>query len=191
MRFSKFKTLVLLIIFISAACSKDSDNKKITEKDPIIHSAHLTDGWYPQNEIRLTRTLKEYFTQAKKEFGFVIDPMSVKGLIVPHAGMYYSGLCAAATYQSLLLPNGEKNDKFKNVIILAPSHTTFVNGVALPDYSTYKTVLGEIKIDTNAIRILSKSEIFTVMKEAHDKEHAIEIQLPFLQEVLNDFKNGN
>ncbi|MFA6534912.1 MAG: AmmeMemoRadiSam system protein B [Candidatus Babeliales bacterium] len=188
MRFSKFKTLVLLIIFISAACSKDSDNKKITEKDPIIHSAHLTDGWYPQNEITLTRTLKEYFTQAKKEFGFVIDPMSVKGLIVPHAGMYYSGLCAAATYQSLLLPNGEKNDKFKNVIILAPSHTTFVNGVALPDYSTYKTVLGEIKIDTNAIRILSKSEIFTVMKEAHDKEHAIEIQLPFLQEVLNDFK---
>lgn len=188
MRFPKFKSLALLIIFITAACSKDSANKKITEKDPIIHSAHLTDGWYPQNEITLSKTLKEYFTQAKKEFGVVIDPMSVRGLIVPHAGMYYSGLCAAATYQSLLLPDGEKNDKFKTVIILAPSHTTFVNGVALPDYNTYKTVLGEIKIDTNAIKLLSKSEIFTVMKNAHDKEHAIEIQLPFLQQVLNDFK---
>ncbi|MFH1254490.1 MAG: AmmeMemoRadiSam system protein B [bacterium] len=188
MRFSKFKPLVLLIIFISAACSKDSENKKVTEQEPIIHSAHLTDGWYPQNEIALTKTLKEYFTQAKKEFGVVIDPMSVKGLIVPHAGLYYSGLCAAATYQSLFLPDGEKNDKFKTVIILAPSHTTFINGIALPDYNTYKTVLGEIKIDTNAIKLLSKSEIFTVMKNAHDKEHAIEIQLPFLQQVLNDFK---
>ncbi len=188
MRFAKFKPLVLLIIFISAACSKDSDKNKATEQEPIIHSAHLTDGWYPQNKINLIKTLKEYFTQAKKDFNFVIDPNSVRALIVPHAGMYYSGLCAAATYQSLLQADEAKNDTLKTVIILAPSHTTFINGISLPDYNTYQTVLGEIKVDTNAIKLLSKSEIFTVMKNAHDKEHAIEIQLPFLQEVLNDFK---
>ena len=188
MRFSKFKPFVLLIIFITAACSKDSDNKKITEQEPIIHSAHLADGWYPQNEIALIKTLKEYFIQAKKELGLVVDPRSIRGLIVPHAGMYYSGLCAAATYQSLLLPDGEKNDKFKTVIILAPSHRTFINGVALPEYNIYKTTLGEIKTDTQAINILKKSTLFTVMKDVHDKEHAIEIQLPFLQQVLTDFK---
>ncbi len=187
-KFKKFKPIILLAIFISAACSKDNTDKKTTEHDPVIHLAHLTDGWYPQDEMALTETLKDFFTQAKKEFNLVGDSQSVKGLIVPHAGMYYSGLCAAATYQSLLLQDGAKNDTYKTVIILAPSHTTFINGIALPDYDVYKTALGEIKVDTQALKILKNSSLFKIMKEAHDKEHAIEIQLPFLQQVLSNFK---
>ena len=186
--FKKFKPFVLFIIFISAACSKDSDSKKASDLDPIIHSAHLTDGWYPQDAMVLTKTLKDFFSQAKKDFNLDCDPRLVRGLIVPHAGMYYSGLCAASAYQSLLLPDGAKNDSFKTVIILAPSHSTFINGTALPDYNVYKTVFGEIKTNTRALKILKISTLFTVMKNAHDKEHAIEIQLPFLQQALTNFE---
>ena len=87
----------------------------------------------------------------------------------------------------LLNPDGSKNNTLERVIILAPSHRTFINGISFPEYNTYKTALGEIKVDTEAIKILSKAPSFLVSKEAHDKEHAIEIQLPFLQHVLINF----
>lgn len=188
MRSFKFKSMMLFVVFISAACSKDNPNKKNANPDPVIHSAHLTNDWYPQDENFLKNTLSTYFAKAKKDFKITIDPNSIKALIVPHAGWYFSGLCAASAYQSLLNPDGSKNNTLERVIILAPSHRTFINGIAFPEYNTYKTALGEIKVDTEAIKILSKAPSFLVSKEAHDKEHAIEIQLPFLQHVLNNFK---
>jgi AmmeMemoRadiSam system protein B/AmmeMemoRadiSam system protein A len=188
MRSLKYKPIILLIMFIAAACSKDNHDKKNPNPEPIVHLAHLTDGWYPQSEISLQKALQEYFAQAQKYFKFQADPNSVKAIIVPHAGLYYSGLCAASTYQSLLNSDGSKNNHIERVILLAPSHRVFVNGIAFPEYNVYKTALGEIKVDTEVIKILSKASAFTISKETHDKEHSIEIQLPFLQHVLNDFK---
>ncbi len=188
MYYLKYNPIILLAILISAACSKDGLENKISNPEPVTHLAHLTDGWYPQNEIIIQKTLKEYFAQAQKHFKIRNDTNSVKALIVPHAGWYYSGLCAASVYQTLLNSDGSKNNHIEKVIILAPSHRTFVNGIAFPEYNNYKTALGEIKVDTEAIKTLSKSPYFSLSKEAHDMEHAIEIQLPFLQYVLNSFK---
>lgn len=153
----------------------------------IIKKNHLNNSWYPQKKEKLIENINFYLNKAKKEFKVHVDPNKIKILIVPHAGYYYSGLCAATAYQTLLSNNG-KNKKIKNVIILAPSHTKFINGIALPNFDIYQTILGNIKINKEKLTKLKKNNSFKTDEEIFSKEHAIEIQLPFLQKTIVNFK---
>lgn len=104
-------------------------------------------------------------------------------LISPHAGYQYSGLVAAHAYKLL------EGRSFDTVVIVAPSHHAAFEGVSVYDQSGYETPLGVVPLDTVFIGAL-KEEYSKVryLPEAHAQEHSLEIQLPFLQTCLSDFK---
>jgi len=195
MLLNRIKTFLLIVMLLfttlcTISCSKAKKSKRA--KPTIVHTSQLPAGWYTQDKQQLSQEIDLYLASAKKGFDVPVDPITIKALIVPHAGHYYSGLCAASAYQTLQNQNAiqdRKNQHINRVIILAPSHTHFFNGISLPYYTTYRTVLGDLNVDTEIVTSLGKQcQLFKQFEEAHMQEHAIEVQLPFLQKTIADFK---
>ncbi len=184
----RINSALALIVCASclSSCNKSNTIKAANKMPPIVHVAHLPAGWYPQQADVLSQELSHYFNLAKEHFSVAADASSVRALIVPHAGMYFSGLCAATVYQTLF-DGIQKNKNIKRVIILCPSHTTFLKGCALPRFNVYRTALGDVTIDKEALDMLAVGHSFKGDSRAHEQEHAIEIQLPFLQKTIDDF----
>ena len=107
-----------------------------------------------------------------------------RGLIVPHAGYVYSGSTAASAYRCLALDPGQ----VKRVLLLGPAHRVYVAGVAIPSTDRFATPLGEIELDREALDRLVQMPGVEVSDEAHRDEHSLEVQLPFLQTVLDRFR---
>jgi AmmeMemoRadiSam system protein B/AmmeMemoRadiSam system protein A len=104
----------------------------------------------------------------------------VRALIVPHAGYQYSGPTAGKAYALLA---GARH--IRRVLVIAPSHHVAFQGACVGDYDGYSTPLGEISVDTVACKeLLQCSSMVSVRREAQEPEHALEVQLPFIQEVL-------
>jgi AmmeMemoRadiSam system protein B len=106
-----------------------------------------------------------------------------KALIVPHAGYIYSGPVAASAYQYL----SPIRDIIKRVIIIGPSHRLAFKGVALSSADYFETPLGTIPIDKAAQEKIVDIAGVQIIDLAHASEHSLEVQLPFLQQVLDDF----
>lgn len=106
-----------------------------------------------------------------------------KALIVPHAGYIYSGPIAASAYQYLL----PIRHIIKRVIIIGPSHRLSFKGVALSSADYFETPLGAIPIDKKAQEKIVDIAGVEILDLAHAAEHSLEVQLPFLQQVLDDF----
>ncbi len=107
----------------------------------------------------------------------------VKALIVPHAGIQYSGPIAASAYSQLR----ESADKYKHVVILGPSHKVPLVGMAVPSVDKFKTPLGEVLVSAKIIHKILALPSVQISDEAHKAEHSIEVQLPFLQTLLPEF----
>jgi AmmeMemoRadiSam system protein B len=102
------------------------------------------------------------------------------GAVVPHAGLMYSGHVAAAFYAMAELP--------RRFIILCPNHTGFGHFAAINREGSWRTPLGDVKIDTPlADALMSHAPILADDWRAHAREHSLEVQLPFLQQLLGDF----
>lgn len=137
-----------------------------------IRESVLAGTWYPappeQLRAQLQRLLKaaETFSPAGR----------LVGMVVPHAGIGYSGQVAAPAYKLL------QGRRFETVVIIAPSHHVRFEGVSVYDRGGYRTPLGVIPLDTELIAaIRSADSDVRYVPEAHRKEHALEIQLPFVQ----------
>ncbi len=190
------KSLCLSLFLVSTACSHSTlptQDLSLTKGSVVehCHEAHLSEGWYSKDPLKLNHELEFYLRLAAQDFSVEVAEDSVQALVVPHAGYYYSGLCAATAYQTLLPRHNNsvpfaKNERIKRVIILAPSHTHYFRGVALPDYTHYKTALGTLIVDQEACTKLAKHSLFAKRPDAHGKEHAIEMQLPFIQKTIAD-----
>ena len=102
----------------------------------------------------------------------------VAALILPHAGYYFSGNVAAAAYGTL-----NPTKKYERVYLLGPSHHEWLDGASVNcAFDRYATPLGEVAVDTAmARRLIEADSVFTYRAEAHDREHCLEVQLPFLQ----------
>ena len=107
-----------------------------------------------------------------------------KALIVPHAGYVYSGSTAALAYARL----SSVRSTIRRVVLFGPVHRVPVRGLALPGAAFFATPLGRIEIDQAAVAALTPLEQVVVSPAAHAQEHSLEVQLPFLQLVLDDFK---
>jgi AmmeMemoRadiSam system protein B len=108
---------------------------------------------------------------------------SVAGLIAPHAGYVYSGKTAAYGYKTI------EGMDFENVIVISPSHREYFKGISIYSGDAYETPLGKILVNQDlSEKLISESEIIYSGTEGHKYEHALEVQLPFLQTVLKDFK---
>lgn len=107
-----------------------------------------------------------------------------KMLIVPHAGYQYSAPAAAQAYR----PLADFAGRIKTVILLGPAHWAAVKGAALSSADWFVTPLGKVPVDRELTASLSSVKGFAVNDAAHKDEHSLEVQLPFLQKVLGDFK---
>jgi MEMO1 family protein len=121
---------------------------------------------------------------AAAKLGVDVPDGSPKAIIVPHAGYIYSGTTAALAYASL--SNARKT--IRRVVLLGPVHRVPVRGLALPGVDAFATPLGDIEIDQLAVAAITPLRQVVVSPAAHALEHSLEVQLPFLQAVLDDFK---
>lgn len=106
----------------------------------------------------------------------------VTGLVAPHAGYVYSGLTAAYAYNTI------KGNGFKTVIVLSPSHHEFFHGISVYNGDAYRTPLGDVPVNKELRDFLTEDgeNIFNGTR-GHGREHAVEVQLPFLQATLGQF----
>ncbi len=143
-----------------------------------IRESVIAGTWYPSDPAQLKKELAGYLDRARPS-----DPEGeLTGLVVPHAGYIYSGSVAAWSYKLLL------KSRFDRVLILAPSHQASFAGASIYNLGGYRTPLGIVPLDTETIDELYKNTaIIHYVPQADSKEHSLEIQLPFLQVVLNTF----
>lgn len=107
----------------------------------------------------------------------------VAALIVPHAGYYFSGEVAASAYSQL-----NPGHKYGHIFLIGPSHRVWTGGAsAETEYAYYTTPLGKVKVDTALCRdLIASGSVFDYRPEAHEGEHCLEVQLPFLQMRLGE-----
>lgn len=128
-------------------------------------------------------------TQLKADIERLLAPVrsssltKPRALIVPHAGYIYSGSTAAQAYGTL---TKYRND-YRRVILLGPAHRVYLDGMALPSVDAFRTPLGDISLDMKVIEAIRELPGMVVSDEAHRLEHSLEVHLPFLQSVLDDF----
>jgi AmmeMemoRadiSam system protein B len=104
-------------------------------------------------------------------------------LVAPHAGYVYSGPVAATAYHALR----PWADRIHRVVVLAPSHRVGFRGIATSGADAFATPLGDIPVDRDAVAALEDTPEVNRLDAAFAEEHALEVQLPFLQMVLDDF----
>ncbi len=133
--------------------------------------------FYPGEANELRHTIREFLQKVE-----ATSPVP-KAIIAPHAGYVYSGPIAASVYARLK----PARDTISKVVLLGPSHRVPLNGLAASGMHSFATPLGEIPVDRQALdEILTLPQV-SVLEQAHANEHSLEVQLPFLQEVLGDF----
>jgi len=133
--------------------------------------------FYPANSQELQNMLQEMLEHAE------FKDIKPRALIAPHAGYIYSGEIAASAYKQL---EPLKNE-FNRVVLLGPSHRVPFIGCAVSKADYFRTPLGDITLDRNAIQALSRLPQVQLLESAHAEEHSLEVHLPFLQTVLDDF----
>jgi AmmeMemoRadiSam system protein B len=107
-----------------------------------------------------------------------------KALIVPHAGYVYSGCVAAVGFAMLR----DSASTIKRVVLIGPAHYVPVRGIATPTVNAFETPLGHIPVDQDALAALADLPFVVQSDGAHTPEHALEVELPFLQTLLASFQ---
>jgi AmmeMemoRadiSam system protein B len=144
--------------------------------------ASIGGAWYPHDPGLLVQNLDKFFANAEVDE----PPGKVMGLIVPHAGHMYSGQVAAYAYKCI------KGMEFDTVIIVSPSHYLRTGNIITSSQDAYETPLGTVKIDKNLMNRLNHALMDNCQERLvpvrNDPEHAIEVELPFLQQILGNFR---
>jgi AmmeMemoRadiSam system protein B len=147
-----------------------------------------------QEKIRFPAVAEQFYPGERKELSQMIDEFlenakvpkiegEIFGILVPHAGYVFSGPVAAHCYKAI------QGKNFETVILIGDSHYEYFDGVSVWDRGEWETPLGRVKVDEElAKEILNFSKRFFVKDSAHLFEHSLEVQIPFLQKVLKNFK---
>ncbi|MBF7729090.1 AmmeMemoRadiSam system protein B [Pseudomonas sp. N040] len=146
-----------------------------------IRHAAVAGLFYPADPAQLAREVRQLLAAAAAPASPARVP---KALIVPHAGYVYSGPIAAQAYARLQPLAG----RIKRVVLLGPVHRVPVRGLALPACTTFATPLGSVPLDSAGIAAIADLPQVCRSAAAHAQEHSLEVQLPFLQEVLGEFQ---
>jgi hypothetical protein len=147
--------------------------------EPATRPAAVAGAFYPASPTELGRTVDRLLAGAAA----VERRPAPKALIAPHAGYVYSGPVAASAYAQVRSQRG----RIRRVVLLGPVHRVPVRGLALPGVQRFATPLGEVQIDAEAIAALHGLPQVVESPLAHEAEHSLEVQLPFLQRLLGEF----
>lgn len=164
--------------------SSAPDATKLTKKEEkpmepkVIRPPAVAGMFYAANETVLREDVDGFLANVEPEKGVE----RVLAVLAPHAGYTYSGQVAAYSFKQL------KGRDIKRVILVGPSHHVAFSGISIHPEGAYETPLGLVPIDEDlAKEWMKKSEDVRFYPPAHTKEHALEVELPFLQRVLTDF----
>lgn len=138
--------------------------------------------FYPASKKALANQLQELFAEAKS---LKNSQSKTRAIISPHAGYVFSGKVAASAFNQI---TGKAS--YKKVFVIASSHQFLFGGASVYKKGNYSTPLGEIEVDLQtAKKLYESSELFQHDAKAHEFEHSLEVQLPFLQYKLkNDYQ---
>jgi AmmeMemoRadiSam system protein B len=135
------------------------------------------DRWYPARTEALRDDVSGYIERAP-----VLDlPGKVIGLVAPHAGYFFSGHVAGAAYRQV------QGGDYDTVVLVGPDHRGITQGgLAYADFDAWRTPLGEVAVDRDLLAAVGRQ--VALRPVGRDEEHSLEVQLPFLQVALADFK---
>ena len=145
---------------------------------PPVRRSPIAGAWYPDNPEVLKREIDGYIDQA----GTLTLPGEVVGLIAPHAGYFYSGLTAGYAYRAV------KGQTYDTCAVFSPLHDYAPHDLLTTAHEAYATPLGQVPVDRVLVEECSHKiaeatgEVLHAI--ANDREHSLEIQLPFLQSAL-------
>jgi MEMO1 family protein len=134
--------------------------------------------FYPADAAELRTSVSEHLRHAP-----AARAETPKALIVPHAGYVYSGGVAGCAYAQL----AGRTRRPRRIVLIGPSHRVYLHGAALPQANAFETPLGLVEIDRDLVgRLLARGDV-TQSDQPHALEHSLEVQLPFLQAMFQDF----
>lgn len=134
--------------------------------------------FYPDNPVELTTMVKGFLDAVPVE-----EAPPPKAIIVPHAGYAYSGAVAARAYARL----ANLRDRIRRVVLLGPSHRVPLRGIGAPTAKYFESPLGNVEVDRAAIATIESLPQVIYHDSAHRLEHSLEVHLPFLQMLFDDF----
>jgi hypothetical protein len=162
----KVSTLLVSALLVLFACN-------VSGKEP-----SAAGSFYPSDKKELKGMVETFLSKAQK----VPDSGRLIAIISPHAGYRYSGQVAAYGYKEI------KGRDIRRVILIGPSHYVEFKGASIYTKGKFRTPLGDVKIDERAAEsLLDEKADLKFYPDAFEKEHSLEVQLPFLQTVLKDF----
>ena len=153
-----------------------------TNREPVVRPATQANRFYTGDAGELSEEVDSLLALHRCETVY----RDVAALIVPHAGYYFSGNVAAAAYMAV-----PKDKQYKRIFLLGPSHHEWLDGASVnteADY--YATPLGQVKVDhETALALTAADSVFRYEPRAHNREHCLEVQLPFLQRRFGNGKS--
>ncbi len=148
-------------------------------RDANVRRAAVAGKFYPRDRATLENYVDTLLLQANPPA--IKDP--IRAIMVPHAGYVFSGPVAAYAYKEL-----EGRD-ISTVILIGNSHHHYFNGIAVYAKGAFETPLGLVPVDeTLAAKLLAADPAIIDRPDIHEGDHVLEVQLPFLQRILKDFK---
>ncbi len=143
-----------------------------------VRRSAVAGAFYPRGAQELESTVEALLSQAKeRKLG------GLCGIVAPHAGYLYSGLIAGEAFSLL----AGSSDAPNRILVIGPPHYVPVRGIVAPSSSAFATPLGDVVVDVGAVESLRDAGLVTIDDTPHAPEHALEVELPFLQRVLEDF----
>jgi AmmeMemoRadiSam system protein B len=140
-----------------------------------VRKPAVAGSFYSAQPDRLRRQIEELLAEAEPA-----PKITPKALITPHAGYIYSGRIAAAAFATLF----GSASTFARIVLIGPAHYVAIRGIALPTVGAFETPLGRVLVDHDALSTITGLPFVSPNDAAHAPEHALEVELPFLQIVL-------
>jgi AmmeMemoRadiSam system protein B len=144
-----------------------------------VRQAAVAGLFYSADPATLRADVKGHLAAARP-----VSSLPPKALVVPHAGLVYSGPIAGTAYRTLAPVARD----IERVVLLGPTHRIAIRGLAAPTVDRFETPLGAVTIDQVAIDAVISLPQVQRRDDAHAGEHSLEVQLPFLQHLLGDFR---
>jgi MEMO1 family protein len=144
-----------------------------------IRAPAVAGTFYPAEARRLQAALDGYLGAANDARA----AGTPKAVIAPHAGYVYSGPVAAHAFASL----GEDAPQIRRVVVIGPAHYVPFRGIAVPSATAFRTPLGDVPLDRDAMEAIRDLPQVRLADAPHQPEHALEVELPFLQAMLGNF----